>query len=82
MNELMNKIDILKQELDNTKEVKDIISINNEIIKDKELLSNIKKYNETHDEKVKEKILSNKLFKEYKDKEIDLNVLILSINKR
>jgi len=82
MNELMNKIDNLKQELDNTKEVQDIISINNEIIKDKELLENIKKYNETKDEKIKEKVLSNKLFKEYKDKEIDLNVLILSINKR
>ncbi len=81
MNELMEKIDNLKKELDNTKEVIDITNINNAIVKDKNLLSKITKYNETKDDKIKEEILNNKLFKEYKDKEIDLNVLILRINK-
>ena len=80
MNELMNKIDNLKEEINNTKEVKDIISINNKILKDEDLLNKISKYNKTKDEKIKEEILSNKLFREYKEKEIDLNVLILQIN--
>ncbi len=80
MNELMKKIDKLKLELDNSKEVKDITIINNKILKDKDLLDKISKYNTTKDEKIKNEILSNELFKEYKDKEIDLNVLILKIN--
>lgn len=81
MNELMELVDNLKKELDMTKEVQDIKDYNKKISKDKDLLSNIKKYNDTKDESLKKEILSNKLFNEYKEKEIDFNVLILKINK-
>ncbi len=80
MNELIDKIDNLKNELNNTKEVQEIISINRLISQDKDLLDKINKYNLTKDERIKEEILKNKLFKEYKDKEIYLNILIMQIN--
>ncbi len=80
MNELIDKINNLKNELNNTKEVQEIISINRLISQDKDLLDKINKYNLTKDERIKEEILKNKLFKEYKDKEIDLNILIMQIN--
>lgn len=81
MNELMELVDNLKKELDMTKEVQDIKDYNKKISKDKDLLSKIKKYNDTKDESLKKEIISNKLFNEYKEKEIDFNVLILKINK-
>lgn len=81
MNELMELVDNLKKELDKTKEIQEIKKYNKIISKDKELLSKIKKYNDTKDESLKKEILSNKLFNEYKEKEIDFNVLILKINK-
>jgi len=81
MNELMELVDNLKKSLDNTKEVQDIKDYNKKISLDKDLLDKIKKYRETQDESLKKDILSNKLFQEYKDKEIDFNILILKINK-
>ena len=82
MNELIDKVENLKKTLDNTKEVKEITELNNEIMKDKELLKLIEEYQRTQDEKLKEKIIHNPLFKEYKKKETDLNLLILSINQQ
>lgn len=81
MNELMELVDNLKKSLDETKEVKDIKEYNKKVSLDKDLLNKIKKYNETKDESLKKEILSNELFNEYKEKEIDFNVLILKINK-
>ena len=51
-------------------------------MKDKKLLDLIKKYNETYDDKIKKQILENKLFSDYKDKETELNILILDINSK
>ena len=82
MEELYIRIDNLLKALNNTKEVEEIKKYNELINNDKDLLFNIKKYKETNDIRLKEKILSNKLFKEYKDKEIDLNVLIMQINNK
>ena len=81
MNELMELVENFKKSLDNTKEVQEIKEYNKKISKDKDLLSKIKKYNDTKDESLKKEILSNKLFNEYKEKEIDFNILILKINK-
>ncbi|MBQ6477517.1 MAG: YlbF family regulator [Bacilli bacterium] len=80
MNELIDLVDNLKDSLDETTEVKNIKELNKEISKDKDLLELIKKYNLTHDEKLKSKILSNELFNKYKDNEIELNLLIMKIN--
>ena len=82
MEELYIRIDNLLKALNNSKEVEEIKKYNELINNDKDLLFNIKKYKETNDIRLKEKILSNKLFKEYKDKEIDLNVLIMQINNK
>lgn len=81
MNELMELVDNFKKSLDKTKEVQEIKEYNKKISLDKDLLDKIKKYRETQDESLKKEVLSNKLFQEYKEKEIDFNVLILKINK-
>ena len=39
-------------------------------------------YNVTQDEELKKKILANKLFNNYKEKETDLNILILELNRK
>ena len=82
MNELIDKVEQLKNSLDETKQVKELKSINEEIMKDKELLEDIKRYNETQDEKLKEKIINHKLFREYRHKETECNILILEINSK
>ena len=81
MNELIELVDNFKKSLDKTKEVQEIKEYNKKISLDKDLLDKIKKYRETQDESLKKEILSNKLFNEYKEKEIDFNILILKINK-
>ena len=82
MNELIDKVEQLKNTLDDTKEIQELKSVNEEIMKDKELLEDIKKYNETQDEKLKEKIINHKLFREYRHKETECNILILEINSK
>lgn len=82
MEDLIEKVDNLIDAIDNTKQVKEIKTVNEEIMKDKKLLDLIKKYNETYDDKIKKQILENKLFSEYKDKETELNILILDINSK
>ena len=82
MEELIEKVNELKEELNNTNQVKELKEINNSIMKDQELLNDIKKYNETQDISIKERIINNKLFRDYKDKETELNILILEINNK
>ena len=82
MEELIEKVNELKEEINNTRQVKDLKEINNSIMKDQDLLNDIKKYNETQDISIKERIINNKLFREYKDKETELNILILEINSK
>ncbi len=82
MEELIEKVEKLKEALDNTEQIQDLKIKNKEIMKEKELLENIKKYNETQDEKIKEKIINHPLFREYKHSETECNILILEINQR
>lgn len=78
----MNKMDNLIQAIDSTEEIKELKRLNEEIMKDEELLENIKKYNETQDNTIKEKILEHSLFREYKHSETACNLLILGINQK
>ena len=82
MERLIEKVNNLKEQLNNEEVVKEIKKLNKEIKKDKELLDLVKKYQETHDENLKEEIIKNSLFRKYKEKETDLNIIILSINQR
>ena len=76
MEELLEKVAMLKESLNNTSEVK-----NKKNNKCTSLQEKIKKYQETKDEKLKEEIYSNSLYKKYKQAETELNILILRINK-
>lgn len=82
MEELIVKVDNLINEIDSTPLVRDIKKLNKEIKKDKELQSLLEEYRLTKNEKIKSKILDNCLFREYKLKETDLNILIMSINQK
>ena len=81
MNELIEKVENLKESIDKTTEVQELLRLNKEILKDKELLSKIKEYQVTQDERIKKEIIKHPLFLKYKEKETDLNVLILKINQ-
>ena len=82
MNELMELVDDLKKELDKKDEIIDIKKYNKIISCDKELLKDIKEYNKTMDSNIKNKIISNENFNLYKEKETNLNFLILDINSK
>lgn len=81
MEELYIKLDNLKQALDETETIKEIKRLTTKISKNKELLGLIEKYNYTQDERIKEQIISNAEFMEYKHHETELNLLILEINQ-
>ena len=82
MDELIEKTEQLKKSLDKTKEIQELQAVNKEIMKDKELLKDIEEYNRTQDEKIKKRIINKKIFREYKKKETDCNILIMSINQK
>ena len=81
MEELYDKIENLKKALDDTDTIKQIKILTKKIFKDKELMSLIETYKITQDERIKEKIISNETFREYKHEEAELNFLILEINQ-
>lgn len=82
MEKLIDKVENLKSALDSNEKITAIKEINTRILEDKELLELIKGYNLTQDDKIKSKILSNPLFQEYKEKETDINIIILEINQK
>lgn len=82
MNKLIELVDNLKKELDKTEEVKDIKKYNKIISKDKELLKLIDEYNINMNDNNKNKIINNNNFLLYKEKETNLNFLILDINSK
>ena len=82
MEELIEKIENIKKELDNSKEVKHIKELNNKIKDNKELLNIIEKYNNTQSESIKKEIINNEFFREYKLSENEINYIILEINSK
>lgn len=80
METLIEKVNELKDALSNTKEALDIKELNKEIKKDKKLLELLNEYHLYPREDLKKQILDNELFRKYKEKETDLNILILKIN--
>ena len=79
MDELIEKVDLLKKELDKNKDIQELKNLNKKIKDDKELLKLIEEYNETRNEEIKEKIKSNELYSKYKHLETEINFLILKI---
>ncbi len=82
MNELIETVDNLKKSLDENEKIIKLKEINELIMKDKELLKDIEDYNINHNEELKNKIINNSLFREYKHNEAECNFIILEINKR
>lgn len=82
MNELIGKVEELKEEIDSLDEIVKLKELNEKIMLDKDLLKDIEDYNKTQDENIKERIINNKLFREYKHKETDCNLLIMEINQK
>ena len=82
MNELIDKVEELKEEIDSLDEIIELKELNEKIMLDKDLLKDIEEYNKTQDENIKERIINNKLFREYKHKETDCNLLIMEINQK
>ena len=80
MEKLYEKIDDLIKVLDEQSEVKEIRRLNERLKEDQELKDLINKYQT--DKSLLKEIENNKLFQEYKEKETDLNILILKINER
>ena len=81
MEKLIGKVEELKNCLDNCDIIKDLNVLNEKINKDKELVKLLNDYSNNPNEDLKKIIMNNPLFQEYKDKETDLNILILKINK-
>lgn len=81
MEKLIEQVEILKKSLDNTTEVKNIIILNKKIKDSKELQEKINEYKERLNNNLKEEIYNDSLYKEYKEAETNLNILILRINK-
>lgn len=81
MEELIEKVENLKSTLDKNDKVKELQAKKEELEQDQELLNQINEYNQTQDERIKETILQNKKYREYKKIETDINLLILEINQ-
>ncbi len=82
MEELILLVDNLIKSIDDTTLVSEIKELNKELLKDQELMKLLEEYKYNKSDSLKEKIISNDLFYKYKEKETDLNILIMSINQR
>ena len=82
MEKLYEKLDNLKEVLNETETIIKLKEITEKVMQDKELLKQIEDYNYTKDERIKDKILNNQTFREYKHQEAELNSLILEINSK
>ena len=82
MEEFYNKVNNLIDRIDESKLVKEIRTLNRKVENDSELKELLKQYHLTKDDSIKEQIISNELFQEFKSKEIDLNILIMKKKKK
>ena len=82
MEKLYEKLDNLKEVLNETETIIKLKKITEKVMQDKGLLKQIEDYNYTKDERIKDKILNNQTFREYKHQEAELNLLILEINSK
>ncbi|MBR3211167.1 MAG: hypothetical protein IKF71_04450 [Bacilli bacterium] len=82
MNELIEKVDNLKKELDSSPLITSVMEALEMTKKDKELSKLLKEYEENPKEELKEKILENKTFQTFKIKETELNLFIMELNQK
>lgn len=82
MNELMNSVDNFLNELDSSSLVLDLKEVLAKVKKDKELVKLLEEYNTYPKEDIKNEIIKNKTFQEFKIKETELNLFIMEINQK
>lgn len=82
MEKLIEKTNRLLEEIDKLSQVKRIRQLNKIISRDIKLRELIDNYNYNKTDNLKRRIIDNNLFKEYKDNETDINLLIMDINSR
>lgn len=82
MLELVEKIEQLKEELDQLAVFDELKSLQKQIDYNQELVSKIKKYNETMDQELRLDIYQYEEIKKYKRMENEINLIILEINQR
>ena len=82
MEELMNQTDNLIKSLEESNEIKTLKEMNEKLKKEKNLLKDIAEYQNNPKEELRQKIISNSFYREYKKCENDCNFLILNINQR
>lgn len=82
MRNLIEALNNLENVLDKHEKIIKIKELNREIERDKDLINMIKEFNLYKNDMIKNKIINNSLFKEYKKYETDINVIILEINQK
>lgn len=82
MNELYEKIDVVKEELDRLPIFTEIERLVSDIKKNKELMAKLKQYQEYPTNHLRMEIYSYDEIRKYKEKENEVNLLILHMNKK
>ena len=82
MYELMNSVDNFLNELDSSSLVLDLKEVLNKVKEDKKLVKLLEEYNTYPKENIKNEIIKNKTFQEFKIKETELNLFIMEINQK
>lgn len=82
MEELIEKLEQLKEEISRDLVVVDYLKEKKKIFNNKELISKIERYQQTKLDILKKEIESSPSFLAYKEKETNVNLLILGINQK
>ena len=82
MEELIEKMEQLKEEISRDLVVVDYLKEKKKILNNKELISKIERYQQTKLDILKKEIESSPSFLAYKQKETNVNLLILGINQK
>lgn len=81
MEELLEKLEQLKLVLDKDKNIVRVKELNKIVKNNKKLMNLVENYNLYHKQEIKNELYDDKLYREYKSLETEINILILSINK-
>ena len=85
--EIINKLDEITSIIENDKENIELNELKDSILMDNDLLNKIKKVKEINEYsseyvQLKKEVLNDERFKNYKEKEKDLNLIISQINSK
>jgi len=78
----MNKIDNLIEKLDKSNLVLSLKESLDKVDKDKELKELLEDYSKNPTSELKERIISNPTFQEFKVRETEINIFIMELNKK